>query len=307
MGLEPRSLPFIHRAGRLGWGTFRYDAVGRSVRSRRAFLRWSVASGAAFVSARALGGRLGEPGTRAVPWAQPTPADAQRGRAVLENHVDAHGSRDRWLGLPALVCELDVAWTTAARMVLPAMPDFQTGARLAVNFEADKARLEFGDPARTCWGFDSREAWSSRGDQRTYEHLHQVDRVVRALAWYASMPHKLLDPGVLHAVIDGTSASEVAVGFGTSSGQTGDQMLASFASGRLVRLRHTARGLGAEVRADARFVRWQTVRGVQLPSEVRISLEAPVAVADGQVVTYRNWRPDTEHPAAFEKPAERVK
>lgn len=192
-------------------------------------------------------------------------------------------------------------------MVLPAMPNIHTGARLAVNFEADKVRLDFGDAAQTCWGFDSREAWSSQGDQRTYEQLHQVERIVRILAWYASMPHKLLDPGVLHAVVDGTSASEVAVGFGTSGGQTGDQMLASFASGRLVRLRHTARGLGAEVRADARFVQWQAVRGVQVPSEVRISLEAPVTVADGQVVTYRNWRPYTEHAASFEKPDSRVK
>ena len=253
--------------------------------SRRAFLGWSVASGAALVSAPALGGRRAGTAVRAVPWAQPTLADAPRGRAVLENHVDSHGPRDRWLGLPALVCELEVAWTTAARMVLPAMPNIHTGARLAVNFEADKVRLDFGDAAQTCWGFDSREAWSSQGDQRTYEQLHQVERIVRILAWYASMPHKLLDPGVLHAVVDGTSVGGCR---GLWNERRADRrpdarVLRIWSTGRL---RHTARGLGP--RCERRAFRAVAGRARSTgPEEVRISLEAPVTVADGQVVTYR--------------------
>lgn len=267
-----------------------------------------MASGAAFFSDHARAGRRGGlDADDSVPWAQPTQATAPRGREVLEKQLESHGSRERWLALPPLVCDLEVAWMAAARMVLPAIPEIQPGASLAVNFEADKVRLDFNDAGDTRWGFDSREAWSSRGDDRTYGQLHQVDRIVRILAWYASMPHKLLDPDVLHRVVDGTSDSQVAIGFGTSGGQTGDQMLAYFASGRLIRLRHTARGLGAEVRAEARFMRWQAVRGVQLPAEVSVSLEAPMAVVDAQVMRYRNWRPYTKLPSAFEKPVRLIK
>ncbi len=240
--------------------------------------------------------------SKAFAWTPPTPAGAKAGRAALERWVDRHGGRNRWSDLPPLTCEVTLGWAATARMLLPNTPETGPRTRFSVHFEADKARLDFGDSRESCWGFDSREAWTSEGGLRTYGQVAQVDRFVRAIAWYASMPHKLLDPAVQHVLVNGDSDAHIGIGFGTEGGRTGDRMQALFEAGRLVLLRHTARDLGAEIQAAARFLRWQEVQGVWVPAEVRVSLEAPVAIQDAQVLGFQDWRPFEASSTGFEKP-----
>ncbi len=205
------------------------------------------------------------------------------------------------MALAPSCCNLTVDLAPGAKMFLPAMPQVGAGIGLALDFQADKARLDFHDPAETCWGYDSLEGWSSEQGRRTYTPARTLERVVRSIAWYASMPHKLLDPGVLHTVLD-RNGEQIAIGFGTVGGQTGDRMWATFASDRLIRLRHTAYGISDTILVSAEYDGWEQLGTVLLPGRVRVSLEAPVELGDVQILTMRDWRLHPRPANLFEKP-----
>jgi len=233
-------------------------------------------------------------------WGQPSDPDLHAGHAALTQQVAHHGGRAAWDRLPCLTCRLDTAWAPAARMWRPPMPK-STAPRLTLDFRRDKARLDFHDPAGTAWGHDSVGAWAARQGQRTYDSIHHIARALPVLKWYAAMPHKLLDPGVSHRILS-TAPDRVLVKFGTHNGQTGDRMLATFASGRLATLHHTARAFGDNVAAVARFESWSELEGVALPTSVRVSLTSPTAIQDAQVVRYLDWQVAKPVPGFFEKP-----
>ena len=245
----------------------------------------------------------GRPGGRLPAWGTPSERERAVGRAALRQWVDGHGGRAAWESLSAVRCEVESEWAAAGRMWGPPLPVGTALPRLTVDFRADKARLDFDDRSGSRWGFDSTEAWTADARGRTYPDAHHAARVLPTLKWYAAMPHKLLDPGVRHRLVDGDPAA-VLIQFSTARGQTGDTMLASFRQGRLASLRHTARALGDGVRAEARFVDWSQVGTVWLPREVHVSLLAPAAIQDVQKLRFVGWSAASVPPGFFEKPAD---
>lgn len=244
-------------------------------------------------------------GTVGVPaWTQPDPRSEAKARALLERSSNQAGGRDAWLALPPVSATLTDTWSRAAMAFRPPTPD--APARFTIHFEQDKARIDFLDTESTCWGFDSREAWTSRLGLRTYTHVHHAARTVPALKWFAAMPHKLLDPDVQAQMFPGASSAgpQVLVQFGTQGNRTGDRMLASFSSrdGTLVKLAYTARELGETVMGLAEFATWERVEGVQLPSEVKVGLLSPAALDLVQRVQFKNWTRADVAEDHFEKP-----
>ena len=195
-------------------------------------------------------------------------------------------------------------WSRAASALRPPTPD--APARFTVHFEQDKARLDFRDAQSTCWGHDSREAWTSRNAQRDYTHVRHAARAVPMLKWFAAMPHKLLDPGVQaqRVGLSSSAGPQVLVQFGTHDNRTGDRMLATFRphDGGLVKLAYTARAFGEHVMGLAEFVSWEIVEGVRLPAEVSVSLLSPVPLNLAQHLQFKGWALAEVAADYFEKP-----
>ena len=233
-------------------------------------------------------------------WGEPDSDALADGRRALDHHVQRLGGRAAWESLPTLACDVAVSWSAAARMWRPPMPS--SVGTLYVHFGLDKARLDFAHESSVSWAHDSVSAWTSANGARTYEHVHHAARVVPTLKWYAAMPYKLLDSGVQHRVPEG-QPDQVLVQFGTTGGQTGDRMLATFADDQLVELQHTARGLGEQVVAAARFGPGTPFAGMWLPSEVRVTLRAPAPIRDAEVIRFSRWRTASVGAGFFEIPA----
>ena len=226
-------------------------------------------------------------------------------RRLLERACDAVGGRSAWLELPPVAASLIQEWSALAESWRPPMPE--ADARFTVHFEQDKARVDFSDPAGTCWAHDSREGWSGARGRRTYTHAAQAHLMVPTFKWFAAMPHKLLDPSAEHRLWrapDRNRGGQVLVRFGTDNGQTGDQMLATLSptDQRILRLTFTARELDAQVVGSAHFERWQPVGGLTLPSKVTVDLNAPVEVAEAQQLRFEGWRTIRVPDDFFEKP-----
>lgn len=245
-------------------------------------------------------------------WADAIPGTESDARRGLEDACDAVGGRSSWLGLPAVTAALTDTWSRAARAWRPPTPE--GAARFTVHFEQDKARIDFADPAATCWGHDSREGWTASKGSRTYADAHHAERVVPTLKWFAAMPHKLLDPGVEARLwrprgVDPASPTDVQVlvRFGTEGGRTGDRMMATLrrADRRLIRLAYTARAFGENIVGMAEYVAWSEVDGVLLPSEVMVGLHAPAPIARAQHIRFEGWTVAPVPASFFEKPPER--
>ncbi len=224
-------------------------------------------------------------------------ATASAPQLRLRHAVDQLGGRAAWLDLPPLVSRLLIQGPLLSQLRLPGAASMA----FSVHFEQDEARVDGTATPPWTWGYDGVDAWTATNGRRTDENIADARFWVPALKWYAAMPHKLLDPSI-QTQADPLASNALNITF--PGVPLGDEMTAWLdEQGRFVRLDHTARALGPDVRVRAEWRTWQSVRDVSLPSQIHLRIQMPAMPAVPVQIQFLDWTIREPAPDFFEKPS----
>ncbi|MCA9771531.1 MAG: hypothetical protein KC466_03925 [Myxococcales bacterium] len=208
----------------------------------------------------------------------------ERGRALVERAVAAHGGLDRWRALGDVAWTMRDTWSGIGGLVGPGFPVDDPRTRYFFNWSLNKGRMEFLDAPGVAWGHDSREGWCEEGGRRTYDRAKDATFLVPTEAYFFALPFKFLDPGVVQydagrREADGKTWETALITFEAGVGVVQDRYLAYFdpETGRLGRVTFTVLEQPGGAEGLARYTEWQVAGGLVVPKRIDLDAISPIS------------------------------
>ncbi len=208
----------------------------------------------------------------------------ERGRAVVERAIEAHGGRDAWERLEDISFAIQDEWFGLPALGTPwPVPD--PTVHYTFHYGLNKGLVEFDDAPELQWGYDSVEGWIAENGERRYADVADATFIVPTQAYFFGLPFKFGDDGVRYhdtgmKEIDGKNLDAVLITFGEGIGAVQDRYEAFFDpdTGRLVYITYTVYEKSPLIEGEARYVEWQTVDGLLVPKRIEHNFIRPVHV-----------------------------
>jgi hypothetical protein len=220
-----------------------------------------------------------------------TPAEAERGRALLAELSKAHGGLERWRGHRTARVVLRDTWPSAMWRAL-AMPWEANGQslELTTRLGTDDSRIRFAEPPEkdTVWGVQNWATYIAEpGEEPTFVDDDNVKFWVPTMTYFFEAPFRLHEADVVTAMdpveIDGATYDRVFLSWGQAAPRDDiDQYVVWIdrTTGRLAFLSYTVRDIMDSAQGLMHYSDYREVDGIWVAYAMAV-VDAPDTLEPG--------------------------